>query len=332
MAGHAVKLEILSPREGDRFGFNEKILFTATASERTDEGWKPIPEEIRWRNPCKGRGPKFEMTFQDRKNAIIAAHVRGIHRSVTLKIVCKALEREDSLGNKIPYGDDAIWLARIMAAEGMECCLEERKQIGYVILNRRRKGRPDFPPTIADVILQKGQFDGVKNELFAKTDPKNVADELDVRQCRVFEENLKAAEKILRDGESGSEPVFLKYGQHAFYFNRSGDPEKYPREIPSSRASPIATKKDLGWKHSFYNMDPDVDVNSGKDSYLRTLFYNAKSEERAELTRILKRNRPYSDFGDLMEKITKLKNVRKGTRDQLIRLLRKEHGKGRIKF
>ncbi len=235
--------KILAPKKGAVFGFDEKIEFRAVATEETKDGVVDISEQIQWRKPVKGMGPTFAMRFKNRDHTTVAIYLNGTqYDSVTPKIVCRACEIQP------PPSVDEKLLAQIMMAEGIACSAEERRAIGYVVINRVRFLPGYFKKTLEEVIRQKGQFHGVSNDIYKWLgSDRSIAEKLNIEQCQRYRETLIIAREILGDQKSAGERLFVEEGKHAFYMNRAtNDP-------PDADKSPLLRSKTVsGMRHSFY--------------------------------------------------------------------------------
>ncbi|MFZ2957730.1 MAG: hypothetical protein WA705_12655 [Candidatus Ozemobacteraceae bacterium] len=234
---------VIAPQKNAAFGFDEKIEFRANATEETKTGVVDISHLIQWRKPVRGMGPTFSMSFRNRKSAVVAIYLNGTwYDSVSLQIVCKAAEIQP------PVSTDEKLLARIMMAEGMACSVEERRAIGYVVVNRLRFVPGYFGATMEKVVFKRGQFDGITNDVFSLLDSDSkIAKELDFEQCRRYRETIIMARQILGDPKSAMEALFIEEGKHAFYMNRATN---YP---PDGDKSPLIRSKTVsGMRHSFY--------------------------------------------------------------------------------
>lgn len=91
------------------------------------------------------------------------------------------------------YSDDEIeMLAKMVEAEIEGGNIESKKNVVSVILNRVYND--NFPSTIKDVILQKGQFESVGNGRYKKAEPT--------------EETYQAIEEVLKDGATTEATYF----------------------------------------------------------------------------------------------------------------------------
>lgn len=235
--------KITAPKKGAVFGFDEIIEFRAVATEETKDGVVDISEQIQWRKPIKATGPTFSMSFESRQFATVAIYLNGTwYDSVSLKIVCKAGQIQP------PPSVDEKLLTRIMMAEGTACSVEERRAIGYVVMNRLRFLPKDFGRTLYDVINQVGQFAGTTNDIYRMLATDNsIAGKIDFEQCQRYRETLTLAREILSDRKSEKEVLFVEEGKHAFFMNRATNTP------PSGEASPLIRSKTVsGMKHSFY--------------------------------------------------------------------------------
>lgn len=235
--------KIIAPKKGAVFGFDEKIEFRAVATEETKDGVVDISDQIQWRKPERGKGPTFAMTFKNREFATVAIYVNGTwYDSVSLNIVCKACQIQP------PPSADEKMLSQIIMAEGAACSAEERRAIGYVVVNRFRFVPGYFKGTLEAVINKRGQFRGVGTKLFKLFgSDRNIAEKLDSEQCQRYRETLLIARDIFGDRWSTKEKLFIEEGKHAFYMNKATN------EPPDGADSPlIRSKTASGMKHSFY--------------------------------------------------------------------------------
>lgn len=236
--------KITKPTSGTQFCFDEVIQFQATAQKVDAQGvTTDISDQIQWRKPAKATGPKYQLSFQDRKNAIVAIYLSGKRAaSVKLKIVCCPYEPG------VTYTSEIKALARIMMAEGDKCVPDERRALGYAVVNRLRFYPNIFGSTLDTVINQPGQFGGIQTDLYELLGSEtSIADELVYQTCGIYKETLKLAREVLADGNSQGELLFKQTGQHAFYFNQAAD------SPPNGKITPlIKSKNDTGWRHSFY--------------------------------------------------------------------------------
>jgi len=235
--------KIIAPKRLAVFGFGEKIEFRAEATEETKDGVVDISHLIQWRKPIHGTGPTFSMSFENRKSAVVAIYLNGTWQdSVSLKIICKACELCP------PPSVDEKLLTRIMMAEGAACSSEERRAIGYVVVNRVRFFPGFFGATLSAVINQHKQFRGISNEMYSLlSSDRNVAEKLDFEQCRRYRETLIIAREIFGDQKSANEPLFIEEGKHAFFMNRATNTP------PAGDKSPLIRSRTVSkWEHSFY--------------------------------------------------------------------------------
>ncbi|MBF0548626.1 MAG: hypothetical protein HQM08_29620 [Candidatus Riflebacteria bacterium] len=239
---------ITKPKNLSVFGFDEKIEFAAKAVKTTEDGEIDISDLIEWRKPSKATGNTFSISFKNRESATVAIYLAGVWKaSVKLKIVCKACDLKPALS------DDEMLLARIIMAEGASCSVEERRTIGYVVVNRYRFFPNHFKATLKDVIYLNG-FDGIHNKLFKLLGSKHdIAEKLDYEQCRRYRETLLIAREILGDGESALEQLFVEDGKHAFFMNQAAN---HP---PDGKNSPLIHSNTTShWEHSFYGYAPNT--------------------------------------------------------------------------
>ena len=239
--------------------------------DEDDQPPEDISAEIEWRRPVAGRGPSLKLALADRKNPAVAAYARGQHlgtHTLTIKPKCDAL---DPPAGHEPYTADERELARLIMAEGATARggKEERRAIGYTVVNRRAyTGQPRFPSSIQKIVEQKdknGKYQYVsvgdpKNSQFENFGKDDYVRDLGKAACDLFKEALQLAREILADETLKSDPIAIGgQGKHGYFFNRAtgNKPAGFPNPTHpewTPRVRKAGKGKD-GWTHSFYTID-----------------------------------------------------------------------------
>ncbi len=158
--------------------------------------------------------------------------------------MCCALDQGSNM-----YDTHTQLLARMMMGEGSTVSDEERIAIGYAGVNRYRF-QPHYFGANLEAVINPDAFEAMGSMLAVNlASEKYVRETLTKNDCEKYARTLIHAQSILNDSSSQQEPLFMRTGKHAFYFNRSSDIGDAP---DGDRSPRILKRGELGFIHSFY--------------------------------------------------------------------------------